>query len=211
MSMPFEDHKPVDDGLIDQLVDGELPDVERHELLRELEAVPDGWRRCALAFLEVQSWREALAPLAASARVVVQPVGVSDGHDRKPKPWRRVARLMALAGGIAAAFALGWALHGGPAQIAPFAPLARMETAAPAASSEPFPPAAANFAVRESPRSRPSEPAAPLGPVVKRWEQRGYRAETQKLVVSMELKDGRRLNNVPVHEVRLQYVGGRIY
>jgi len=43
--------------LLDRLIDGELDDAERRALLLRLEQAPDGWRRCALAFLENQAWR----------------------------------------------------------------------------------------------------------------------------------------------------------
>jgi hypothetical protein len=49
-----------DDRLFDRLVDGELSDRERRELLQSLEAAPAGWRRCAMAFLEAQSWRQGM-------------------------------------------------------------------------------------------------------------------------------------------------------
>lgn len=49
---------------IDQLVDGELSEDQRRELLARLDQQPDGWRRCALAFLEAQCWRETLGPVA---------------------------------------------------------------------------------------------------------------------------------------------------
>ncbi len=49
-----------DDILLDRLVDGELPADERRALLQSLDSRPDGWRRCALAFLEAQSWRSEL-------------------------------------------------------------------------------------------------------------------------------------------------------
>ena len=49
-----------DPAALDRLVDGELPDTQRRELLTSLEQQPDGWRQCALAFLEAQSWGEAL-------------------------------------------------------------------------------------------------------------------------------------------------------
>ena len=45
---------------IDRLVDGELGQHEQRQLLVALEAEPDGWRRCALAFVEAQSWGHAL-------------------------------------------------------------------------------------------------------------------------------------------------------
>ena len=53
--------------LIDQLVDGELSGDERRHLLASLEAQPDGWRRCALAFIEAQAWRSAMGSLVAEA------------------------------------------------------------------------------------------------------------------------------------------------
>jgi hypothetical protein len=42
----------------DRLVDGELSESQRRELLTSLDHEPDGWRRCALAFLEAQSWKK---------------------------------------------------------------------------------------------------------------------------------------------------------
>jgi hypothetical protein len=54
---PTDDHLHTgDDERIDLLVDGELPEAERRNLLSTLDDLPDGWRRCALAFLESQSW-----------------------------------------------------------------------------------------------------------------------------------------------------------
>jgi hypothetical protein len=37
------------------MIDGELGEAERRELLARLDATPGGWRRCALGFLESQS------------------------------------------------------------------------------------------------------------------------------------------------------------
>ncbi len=54
-----------DPQILDRLVDGELADGERREVLRTLERQPDGWRQCALAFLEAQSWGDALTQLAS--------------------------------------------------------------------------------------------------------------------------------------------------
>jgi hypothetical protein len=44
----------------DRLVDDELTEEERRELLGRLDDEPGGWRRCALAFLEAQCWKQAL-------------------------------------------------------------------------------------------------------------------------------------------------------
>jgi hypothetical protein len=45
---------------IDRLVDGELGQQEQRQLLVALEAEHEGWRRCALAFVEAQSWKQEL-------------------------------------------------------------------------------------------------------------------------------------------------------
>jgi hypothetical protein len=50
----------VDQRLLDLLVDGELPEGQRRGLLSSLDHKPDGWRRCALAFLEAQTWQREL-------------------------------------------------------------------------------------------------------------------------------------------------------
>ena len=47
---------PVGELAMMRLVDGELKSAERAKLLKQLESQPDGWRDCALAFLEDQAW-----------------------------------------------------------------------------------------------------------------------------------------------------------
>ena len=53
----------ADQEALDRLVDGEMSSDEQRELLRQLDAEPDGWRRCALAFVEGQSWGRELRGL----------------------------------------------------------------------------------------------------------------------------------------------------
>jgi hypothetical protein len=57
----------LNDELLDRLVDGELSADERRRVIAALEDRSDGWRRCALAFLEAQSWRGNLRGLVADA------------------------------------------------------------------------------------------------------------------------------------------------
>lgn len=52
-----------DDIRFDRLVDGELPPDEYRGLLASLDDEPGGWRRCALAFLEAQGWRDEMHAL----------------------------------------------------------------------------------------------------------------------------------------------------
>ena len=52
---------------LDRLVDRELDDIERRALLESLDQRTDGWRDCALAFLEAQSWSEATSELTRAS------------------------------------------------------------------------------------------------------------------------------------------------
>lgn len=198
--------------MIDRLVDGELPDAERRQLLLRLDAEPDGWRRCALAFLEAQTWREAFTPTADPAPPVprTHPAAGVRSQARKPGTWRPAARLAGLAAGFAAAFVLGWALRGKPLESTPHSPVAQGDLSAPAPAPRPPQAPPPDEPTRAPQPPRPAEPPARLDSVVRQWEQRGYQAETHKRLISMEFKDGRKVD-VPVHEVRLRYVGDRTY
>ncbi len=51
----------TDPRVLDRLVDGELSDEQERSLVAQLDQTPDGWRRCALTFLEARCWqREAM-------------------------------------------------------------------------------------------------------------------------------------------------------
>lgn len=59
--------------LLDLLVDGELSEAQRREVLAWCQSEPDGWRRCALAFLDAQSWSSVLGQMATE-RVIAERV-----------------------------------------------------------------------------------------------------------------------------------------
>lgn len=68
-----EQHTPdeFDQRLLDRLVDGELDDNARRALLSSLDeqfinGQPDGWRRCALAFVEAQTWGQEMKHLVTT-------------------------------------------------------------------------------------------------------------------------------------------------
>jgi anti-sigma factor RsiW len=98
-----------DDVMFDRLVDGELSASERESLLASLDERTEGWRRCALAFLEAQTWRRQMrqlvtAPLEETARhapATLTPA--AQGCDR-----RRAVPSLALAAGLLLAFTAGW-------------------------------------------------------------------------------------------------------
>jgi hypothetical protein len=144
---PSDEHTPnIDHELLDVLVDGELPDAQRRELLASLDRVPGGWRACALAFLEAQCWRQSLAETArGSAPQSELPVAA---RMRRAAWSRRVGTLAAMAASFLAALAIGW-----------WARTPREATYPEALSSTTFTasqPTMAEFG--------PAQPASPAGP-----------------------------------------------
>ncbi len=72
----LDDFRRDEARVLDRLVDGELSPHDRGQLLAMLDDEPGAWRRCALAFLESQTWRDQLS-LAA-----VEPIlGDRDASD----------------------------------------------------------------------------------------------------------------------------------
>lgn len=115
---------------LDRLVDGELSCDQRRELLALIAATENGWRDCALAFLEAQTFESGLqqhfAPvaLADSSRIEQKPVQ----RNREPAPpsapanmwWVAAAAMLALVFGVTG-YAVGWwsrPLPSAPAVIA---------------------------------------------------------------------------------------------
>lgn len=211
---------------IDRLVADELSETDRHALLLYLDAEPDGWRRCALAFLEDQALRSALGlPEARSAELS----GPLAGDGRRP---RRGVRLVpyALAAGLGAMGAvLGH--HAGSTPAVPsrpsevvVVPSTRAATPDPNWEAEPGQPVGwvslVNPAEGEAlPRQIPvlaatpaneawlrEQPAAFPDYVKAQWERRGYLVEENRRLVGLDLEDGRQVA-VPVDELALDFVG----
>jgi hypothetical protein len=192
--------KPLEneDRWIDRLVDGELSGIERRALLARLAEEPGGWRRCALAFLEAQAWREAFVPVASNAGPVPTATLAA------PKVHRlAVARtVVALAASLLMAFSLGWLSRG---QADPPASLVARNDPAPAPTTT-----AVNDPDTIEPETAIQEGPPPPDPLVSRLESRGYQVDRRRGLVAVETKDGRRMA-VPVAEVRVKYVGDRTY
>jgi hypothetical protein len=96
-----------DEILFDRLVDGELSPAERRRLLASLDERPDGWRRCALAFLEAQSWISGFAqtvrdaPQSDDAKVLALPESGQGKH------LRQGLAALAIAASLLIAFSIG--------------------------------------------------------------------------------------------------------
>jgi hypothetical protein len=84
----------------DRLVDGELSESNRTELLNSLDQEPDGWRRCALAFLEAQCWKKELGGLRQAMPAVQAPV--SSAVAARLRPTKRRSSPIGLAGTLTA-------------------------------------------------------------------------------------------------------------
>jgi anti-sigma factor RsiW len=99
-----------DDVLFDRLVDGELKTAERHRLLASLDGQPGGWRNCALAFLEAQSWRKEFHDLAHGITVQNKEdeVRALQNASGKKSPVAATVQWLALAASLLLAFGLGW-------------------------------------------------------------------------------------------------------
>lgn len=106
----FEEHTH-EDILFDRLVDGELSADERRLLLASLDDRPGGWRRCALAFLEAQSWSEGLGEMvrepAARQSAVEQNSVVRVVPPSPPEDKQRGFAWVAIAAALLAAFTFG--------------------------------------------------------------------------------------------------------
>jgi hypothetical protein len=116
------EREPINDELLDRLVDGELSLDEEHHLLRALEEAPGAWRRCALTFVEAAAWRRELAGVRAESVHGSKRAGAADDAgaispavgQSIASPFRgrslRIYPLLAVAASVALAFAAGWLL-----------------------------------------------------------------------------------------------------
>jgi hypothetical protein len=198
---------------------------ERRQLLLRLDSEPEGWRRCALAFLEAQTWRDVLRPVAPTNEAArgtlsrgprgacfskTQPSEL-DHRRIKPQPTFSTIRLAAVAAGLLAAFATGWGLHNGVVKHVAETSRDGRKTFVTAPDSQASEQARFDVAAVKPEPPEPPKPGVPLlDPLIKKWEQKGFRAERQERLVSMEFRDGRRVK-VPIQELRVEYIGGRTY
>jgi hypothetical protein len=219
--------------VLDRLVDGELGPQDRGELLVGLDDEPGGWRRCALAFLEAQSWRWQLSRLSAEPILAQFNARPRNGAARRGLYW---AGALGIAASLGVAFLLGTRFPaGGPfagdlqlaaqqpgqdlsAQAAwtPMPPLAD-ETNAPSARQPwqtlKLTPLGGNsqepieLRVVESTSDDAQELAgrrsALSGQLLRGFEQEGFEVNRRERLVPIDLSDGRRVL-VPIEEVDIR-------
>jgi len=119
----------------DLLVDGELSAAQRRELLERLDEEPGAWKRCALAFLEAQAWREELGavrdeasgPPSAAAACSPPVSRTSPRTTHRARLIHTSGTLLAMAASFLMAMVLGWWVYrpGGPLEVAEDLPRGR--------------------------------------------------------------------------------------
>lgn len=214
--------------LLDLLVDGELSESQRRELLAWCEREPDGWRRCALAFLDAQSWSSVLGQMArgdsgaAGRSLSDDPLWAAPSAGapavEPPKPpiapsWLSPA--LALAASVLVAFSLGlWArggLSGGDPAIAAKGARGNVRLVAdgPVRAGD-----GRQMPVAEEQRMNDDwlsgQPAAMPREIEQALERLGHRVRQQRQLVPIPLGDGRRVM-VPVDQIDVQPMTNRDY
>lgn len=190
--------------LLDLLVDGELSDGERRELLAWCERETDGWRRCALAFLEAQSWSKVIgdltdtsrpAPSAPTAAVVT----------RRNSFWnvRQWGTMLAMAASVVLAFTLGLWIRDAE-QGRQIVPLAQPSTSVVGRGGNTVEANQANGDWSQL------EPSAVPDEVRRAFERLGHEVAQERRYVPYRLDDGRRVV-VPVDQVEVRPVETRGY
>jgi hypothetical protein len=97
-----------DERAFDLLVDGELDDARRSELLLRLDQTPGGWRACAMAFLEAQAWQREMGAIARPSAALLETDAPKTIAPKPGKPARSAYLVNALA--VAASFAIAFGL-----------------------------------------------------------------------------------------------------
>lgn len=114
----------IDDAILDDLACGNLSGEQYQQVLKALEAQPERWRDCALAFLQEQAWAQDLSglaqtgfesPVAGAARPKYSDAPVVERKPEPTQPGLRVNtnlqwmhRMTSLAAMLLISFTVGW-------------------------------------------------------------------------------------------------------
>ncbi|HEY2158769.1 MAG TPA: hypothetical protein VGH33_24270 [Isosphaeraceae bacterium] len=184
---------------IDRLVDGELDPAARRDLLNRLDSSPDGWRCCALAFLEGQEFR-ALGKRCQEPILGQSAPGTFSTPTRTANP-RRLAIAASL---VALAFLAGFAARGRTAGRAD-EPRRLIAESAPREVPNPAEVAPAALAIPAVDAAPPAMPEY----VQAQWARAGYDVKPSRRVISVE--EGGRKATFPVDSYRFEFVGRPTY
>lgn len=233
MNRIIEEFRKDDERILDRLVDGELTEDDRKLLLGAMDDEPGAWRRCALAFLEAQSWRGDFCALRQESPPAGQPEPRITLPPRIAKPSRFFELCLALAACVVLAFGIGvwvrsmWSPEGSPSRGLDFAQDDHSPSPLPPStvvdSSSPWRRANLNF---DDPATQGPDniqlPVVESQNLTEDWlrqnrsalpddvkqalhdlERSGHRVIHRQQLVPIPLKDGKRLV-VPVEQVDVE-------
>jgi hypothetical protein len=103
---------PIDDALIDRVVDGGMSPEELRGALERLERDPGGWKRCVVAFLEAQVLNESFRALGQAENYEPKGQSLAPPRVTAKRSGHRWLRAAAAAAMVMASFAIGWMSHG---------------------------------------------------------------------------------------------------
>jgi anti-sigma factor RsiW len=147
------------DRWLDRLADGELNPDQQRRLLAALETHPDGWRRCALTFVEAQTLRAEFRRMTTADNVAVPQRGdpkqptMTVRQPARPNSALAPARWLAIAASLLVAFTLGITAQGWwPATALPdhAEQIASVQPAQPTAAPTENPPVASDNSIPTS-------------------------------------------------------------
>jgi len=104
MNPTHDNPSRIDERLLDLLVDDELAEQQRGEFLLGLDDTEDGWRRCALAFLEAQCLGRELGSISCVRPTDSRAEKRFGGAAANAKHWRM---LLAMSASFLVALGLG--------------------------------------------------------------------------------------------------------
>jgi hypothetical protein len=215
----------TDDSRFDRLVDDELSEAERRQLLAGLDNEPGGWRRCTLAFLESQCWKQTFDGRSRHTPCADIEIASTRFPTRLPAHGvfglysRRLGTLLAMAACFLAVFWVGTQMRRA-GQVAGTVDMARLAPASTPDMQQPNPwrtvtvatPAGSSLSIPAVERDnidpqwlRRVPPAMP-DDVMRAFVRAGHQIEQHRELVPVPLKDGRQLV-VPVDQVDVHYVG----
>ncbi len=102
-----DSRQPIEQKEIDRLVDGELSETERRELLLRFDARGDSWRRLALAFIEIQVWGLEFKAMRSAAATAIERVPQS--NQRRWSLGKSLLLVATILLALGLGFGLGWA------------------------------------------------------------------------------------------------------
>lgn len=206
---PFD--QQIERQTIDSLVDGELSTSKRRAVLEQLEATPGAWRRCALAFLEAQSWGQMARDVTAS-----RDAGPASIEKRSHRGTTSRAAWLAIAAGIVLAFGIGrMSLSGNPETSDPLsntvANSSRVTTPDIGQGQQhPGSQAISPRFVLQKPILVESDREAIPDDIQRYLNSIGRQAELRRGYLPVEFEDGRR-GVVPMEEVNIVPVVNELY